>query len=193
MPTARYTPEWVVPNAGPAFSVMHFEASNPGGLQASINALRAFMASWAAYLPDDVSITFPAEAILIDETTGQMVGSQSIAPPAGFTGGVSGVWAGGAGFRIDWQTGQIYNGRRLRGRTFVVPAAAAAFGAGGLVAGAVRTAIGTSAATFIAATQNAGCPLRIYRRPKVDDIGSGGNVTAGTVPALAATLRERKS
>lgn len=192
MAVARYTPQWTIPNAGPAFSVFHFRLDDPNGIQAAVNALRGFMNTGLSYCPNDVTVDFPGEVSVHDEDSGKLTGTIAVTAPASLIGGVSGSWAGGAGYRIDWQTNVIYDGRRVRGRTFFVPAGSSVYSTGGQVIQSLRTAVQTSAATYLAAADSAGAPMCVLsRRP--NNQGFAADVQSGTVSTLAATLRERKA
>lgn len=192
MPLYRYLVNWSIPNAGPSVSVFHFNGGGAAALQTSVNALRVFINTCAPWLPDDVTASFDPEAAELDISTGSMIGVQAVAPPASVTGAVAGVWAGGSGWRVDWTTNSVLNGRRVGGRTFLVPAAGNAFATNGQVSSSTRTPVTTAAATFVTATQASGAILSVYHRPKGASPGSVYACNGGNVPALAATLRGRK-
>lgn len=189
----RYSVEWSIPNAGPSVSVFHFGDSDPGGLQAGVNALRAAFAGIASLIPDEVVISFPPAATELDTATGQTLGFPTVTPPANVSGSSSGGWAGGTGIRLVWPTEVVYNGRRVRGSTFLVPMASSSFTSGGLVSPAATTTVQTAFDTFRVASQLTNTPFGIWHRPTTQQGGGfWAAAAATTVSPRAGTLRGRK-
>lgn len=196
MPILQYRALWSVPNAGPSVSTFHMQGSLPGSPTATIAAaVRAFFNSVATYLPNDVSVAFDTEMTEYDETTGVLTGAEAVTPPALVTGSVSTAWAGGTGIRLVWGTDVIRFGRRVRGATFLVPAANSVFSTAGQVLPAVVTAVNGHGTTLIGALAGAGgSNLVVWSRPQTvpSRPGAFSTVATATTSSIAAQLRSRK-
>lgn len=188
----RYRCFWSIPNAGPSVSTFYLDNFGGGNLPVAVAAIRAFFSNRAPLLPNEVTISFDTAADSIEPTTGALIGTAPVTAPAPVTGTGAGVWSAGAGVRIDWLTDAFRNGRRVRGRTFMVPAVSGAFGSDGRVLPAQITATDAAATTMLTALSGANLPLTIWSRP---DTGIGGNMSvvgSAATSGLAATLRGRK-
>jgi hypothetical protein len=165
-------------------------------------ALRAWWEALKVYIPSVVSIQPVNAGDIIDDASGTITGSWGIAtvPAVTCTGG--GVYAAPAGMQVRWQTQDILDGRRVRGRTFVVPLVTGAYQTDGTLLGTASTAFQTASDTFVSATANTFC---VWHRPRpaVPADGSrpavayrpGGHavVTAASVPDRVAVLRTRRA
>lgn len=190
--TIQYRASWSVPNAGPSVSTFHFlgdEIPDPAALAL---AVRTWFADLAGMLPNDVSISFASEFTLHNVATGQLTGSVAVTPPAPVAGNQSGAWAAGAGIRIDWLTAYVRNGRRVRGRTFLVPGASSVYGTDGRVLPAIISQANFVSDTFINACLAAGSPLTVWARPTDSLPGASFPVADASTAGLTATLRGRK-
>ncbi len=193
--------EWSGTSGGPGLTQIAVETGdiliiNAGQTQTLVNAMRTFWDSIKAYLPDEVVISVNPTIDLYNTASGQLVGSSTAASsPAGVAGTATGVYAGGAGMRINWATGVIRNGRRVRGSTYIVPAASTVYTNNGTVSSSVRTPVGVSATTLISALEGAGFPMQVFSRPSDKVPGRPGavaKVESGTVNAKTAVLRGRR-
>lgn len=124
----EYRAIWDVPGGGTGYTVLHYLDGTPGQLTPDIgvNLVTAFYAI-RSHLPNDVTISFDNEARVLDSTNGQLLAAYPVTPSASISGQSSTPWAAAAGARVVWDTGEIVNGRRLRGRTYLVPLAQAAY------------------------------------------------------------------
>lgn len=188
----QYRVPWAIPNAGPSVSTFHFSdfGAEPDATVAA--AVKALFEVAADFIPNDVTISYASEFTKIDTATGVLTDAVSITAPSGTTGGGAGTWAAGAGFRLQWRTGVIRNGYRVRGATFFVPSTSNAFQAGGQVSATVANAMEPAGQAFLTALFNASIPLVIYSRPRSGVPGSQSPVDTADVTGLAATLRGRK-
>jgi hypothetical protein len=98
------------------------------------------------------SVAVQGEVTEHDMATGTLLGAATMTTvPATVVGtGSATSWANGSGYSVKWNTGLIWNGRRVTGRTFMVPAVACYEADGTLVAAAI-TAIGAAAQALISA------------------------------------------
>lgn len=184
----------------PGYTNFHFQdlttdtAKNAAGA-----AVKAFFTSLNTMFSTGWSIAVQSEVTEWDMATGQLTGATNMTtPPTPQAGTVTPVaFAGGSGLCVTWKTGLIYNGRRVIGRTFVVPAMGIYETDGTLTAGAMTTA-GTAASGLIAA---AGAEMVIwaktYTKPTdgTKPVQIGGNMAPAqsyVVKDMAAQLRSRR-
>lgn len=172
---------------------------NPGGEQTAVNAMRAFWDSIKALFPDELVLTVSPVVDYYNTQTGVLLGSNIAATPPTSVGGTSGAaYAGGAGFKVAWETGQIRDGRRVRGATYVVPAASTIFSGTGTVGSASRTTVNTAAATFISAITAGTMSVGVWSRPREatetleERAGAAYQASSGVCSTKSAILRGRR-
>lgn len=184
---SQYRAIWATPGGGTGYSVFHcLTATSSTDAQGQADAIRAFFFANRDLFPDDVSFTFDDEVIVLD-VTGNLIDVYPVTPPGGFAGTQTTVYNRAAGIRIDWNTGEIVVGRRLTGRTFMVPAAAGAYDSSGLVNSATISAVQTTATNLITALSTKGT-MCVWSRTHATQAA----VTSGTVPNKGAILRGRR-
>ncbi|HKZ21558.1 MAG TPA: hypothetical protein VJQ57_15815 [Acidimicrobiia bacterium] len=183
----EYRPVWAIPGTDPSVSVLHWDGEL-ADLEAVKTAIRNFFAAIVTAIPNEVTITFPGEVIERDPATGTLVDVHSGASPASVTGTNTGTWIGGAGAVVRWETGAILAGRRLRGRTFIVPLGASFFENNGTLLAAALTLLGNAASTLISDIAGTGSQLRVWSATH----GETRTVTSATVPDRSAILRTRR-
>lgn len=188
----QYRAPWSVPNAGPSVSTFHFVGNTAGQPDGIAAAVRGFFDAIKSTLPNDVIVNFASEMTIHNDATGQLVGTIPVTPPLAVQGTGTGSWAGGAGYRVDWLTQAIRNGRRVRGRTFIVPASNTVFSTEGRVLGATATTANTAGNGLLATASLAGNDLAVWSRPGPAGPGQVFAVTDPATSTLAATLRGRK-
>lgn len=189
MPFTRYVPEWTGMTGAPGYTVLHFDGiAGPTGAQAIANLVRTWFDSMKTFIPNDVTIVFPAEATTHSDD-GTLTGSVPVVtPPANVAGSDTGTFSAPSGLRVQWETGAIVNGRRLRGRSFIVPLAGLAYENNGTIAPTVITNYTTYANALIAAATVAGFPLAVWSQTGAVTFP----VTAATIPDQATVLRSRR-
>jgi len=152
--------------------------------------LGAFWTALASRLAGGISLTTENSGDLVDETTGAITGTWTDGSTSIVNTSGSGVFAGGVGARIRWQTTGITNKRRVRGSTFLIPLTVNEYDAQGSLATAFLTAAGGAAGNLFTASEG---NLRIWTRPVG---GSGGHahvVTNFTIPDRISWLRSRRT
>jgi hypothetical protein len=152
-------------------------------------ALVAFWTSLATKMAGQCTIRVPNVADVLDEATGEMLSSTVQGSPATLTGGGTGAYVGGVGAAITWDTAGIVAGRRVRGRTFVVPLGAGSGDTDGTISTAVVTALSTAATALIT---DAGSDLVVWSRPRAALPGTVHPVVAARVSDRTAWLQSRK-
>lgn len=184
---AEYRAIWSTPGGGTGFSVFHFTTAGTGPAAQQIAAdTRAYLNAIAGFFPDEVVISYDSEVLDLLED-GTLSAVWSVTPPANTVGINASTYNRAAGLRVDWGTGLIVAGRRLTGRTYLVPAGSSVFDAGGLVTAGNITASQTAAAAFISAT-SANRPLRVWSRTHA----TSAVVTNASTPSKGAILTGRR-
>lgn len=200
---ARVNVSWQNWPGAPGVSTFYFTNT---AMQANVDALRAMFNSCAGLLPSLLTITVPGSGDVINDVDGKITGSWSVTtPPTVVTGSAAGQYAGNSGAVIHWLTGSVLGGRRVRGKTYMVPLVSAYEANGSLLASAITT-LTNAANTFITAvTPN----FRIFVRPVeahteydkktgqpkaiVGKTGGNYNVSSVRIPDLAVSLRSRRT
>jgi hypothetical protein len=99
-----------------------------------LTAINTMLLAAAASIPADVSWVLDPIVESFDGVlgtiTGELPAAGAVAPGSG-TGG--GAYANGVGLTIKWKTGGMFRGRRIQGRTFIVPLDGNQFGTDGRV------------------------------------------------------------
>lgn len=131
-----------------------------------------------------------------DMATGALLGTATMTtPPAASTGTVTpAAYAGGSGYCITWNTPLIVRRRRVRGRTFFVPAVGV-FDTDGTLNSASLTLIQGAAAAFIAPSApqpNVWSRTWSTGTPAVQIGGALAPITAYVVKDMASQLRTRR-
>lgn len=185
----RYRVTWSGFPGAPGVSTFYEETGGAATLPAK---LRTFFEACKAYLPSNVTISYPGSGDLIEESSGALSGDWSIGTtPANTVGTLGQVYAAPVGIVVNWRTGGIVNGHRVRGRTFLVPVQQ-------------DTATGVPNPTAIAAIQSAAAALVtsaptmvVWARPVLAPLpnpraGTKHAVTAAQVPGKYVVLRSRR-
>ena len=162
-------------------------------------AVKEFFTGLAAFLVTGCSIQVQPEVTEWDASTGQLTGASTMTtvPLASISTATAAPYAGGSGAAITWKTGVIFNGRRVSGRTYLVPLQGCYEQEGTLSAAAI-TAIGSAATAFIG---SAGADFAIWAKQFADPVGEdpavqiGGavaSVSGYTLRDIASQMRSRR-
>jgi hypothetical protein len=152
---------------------------------------RAFLfAIGTANIPTGANFSFDSVAQTFDGT-GQLTGELNLTiVPAVITGANNSAYAGGAGVVVNWLTDAFVGGKRIRGRTFLVPLGPSVFAADGTVSDTFRTTLQTAATTFATSTpQPAVWSVRALGASPVYTIAG---MQGATIPDRSALLRSRR-
>jgi hypothetical protein len=169
----------------PGYSV--FYATPLNDVQVDIST---FFDAITGLLPNDVTITIPNSGDTLNDATGALVGSWTATSGVQHVGENPGLFAGPAGACVSWQTGGIVRGRRVKGRTFIVPLAGGCYDTDGTLEAANRSTLETAADALVA---SAGGNLLVWSRPVAGNGGSSHPVTGASVADRVAVLRSRRS
>jgi hypothetical protein len=142
-------------------------------LTSAVGAVRQFFNACSSQLAASVVISFSGEAVLVDEQTGSVRGANTYTVPSPVVGTGSSSVAAPAGASVRWRTDGIENGRRVGGRTYLVPLYAGAYEANGSLQTSTISQFVTAATALIASSQASSVwKFAIWHRPVS---GAGGH------------------
>lgn len=189
----RAIANWTGFPGAPGYSVFHamnVSADPQAEAQALSTAVRTLMNSFLSNLPSVITIAMDPEVQVIDEATDTLLNVVTTTPGASLTGTATGGFSGATGAVINWSTSTIRNGRRMRGRTFLVPLSSSSFDNAGSLFGTLPGNITAAATTY---WQTPEITPVVYGRPtQLGTDGVSGPITAGRCPDLSAVLRSRR-
>lgn len=161
--------------------------------------VRAFFAALTTLIPAGATVQVQQNVPIFDSQTGLLTNEiAASAAPAVVTGtgATTNGYAGGAGAFIGWKTGNIWQGRRVQGRTFLVPLTAVAESNGSLTSGAISTITTAGNGLISPSTPAFGVWAKKFApgsdgKPQQVD-GSFFLATAVSVPDKTGILRSRR-
>lgn len=192
MAITRITAQWNGFRGAPGYSNFFFDGalSDEGGVTAAAEAVRTFFQGVRDRLPNGVVVVIQATADIIDEASGQITSVVDFPAPADVTGDGGPNYSAASGAVVNWNTTDYVNGRRVRGRTFLVPLSGGAYDAQGDISTASLAILRQAAEGLVTATLDA--PLCVWHRPSGGAGGSAHVVSNSSVPDLGAVLRSRR-
>jgi hypothetical protein len=153
--------------------------------------------NWAIYvkslLPIEAALQVQSDVEVIEETTGEMQNVFNVTAPAIVQGTApSAPYSAASGAVITWRTAGVRNGRRVRGRTFLVPLANSAYQSDGTLAAAAISSLTTNMQTFLSPSGSAN--FGVYARPSTKGATDGifHQASGFSVPDKVAVLRSRR-
>lgn len=149
--------------------------------------LKTFFTSVAGVFPLGLQWTIPGNGDEVDENSGTLSGTWTNSGGGGVVAASGAAQhAAGVGAYVNWNTGSIINGRRLKGRTFLAPLMNSAYDSSGTIVTGNLTTLQNAANTLVTAGQ-----IRVWHRP-----GAGVGVSivpsSATVPDQVTSLRSRR-
>lgn len=188
----KVSAQWSGFTGAPGYTNFYFTPFTGGGdAQAAVDRVRAFFFALVNVIPTGVTIQVSPTVEIIDEATGSLTGYIDATQPPIVTGASGGtMYVGPSGAVINWLTATVRAGRRVRGRTFIVPLRTTMFDTQGTL---TADALGfIRAAANVLTTGDFEQQLVVWSRP----VGGAGGVAApvigSRVPDLAAVLRSRR-
>jgi hypothetical protein len=188
----RVVVDWSGGKIGTGFSNLYFTGgvSTP---QICADSVRTFFSS--AYnantsLPTGITISFRSTVDVVEETDGSLANQLPVTAPGSLTGADSKVYAALAGSCVTWRTADFHNGRRVRGRTFLVPLGGNALQSDETIDNTQLGFINTAAASLVSAAPE----LVVWRRPTAVGATDGTHsvVISGTSADRACYLTSRR-
>lgn len=159
--------------------------------------IREALTSILTILPDDVQLRISSEAEVIEDTTGELVAVMGVEPPLPALNGTgSATFSAPSGAAVEWRTAGLRRGRRVRGRTFLVPLGSNAYQDDGSLTPIAMVAINAFIDEMVATD---GAALVVWARPvrnpdtgAIVEEGENHRIWSGTVRDRAAVLRSRR-
>lgn len=195
----RVTAKWAGFSGAPGYSNFFFRDFAAGNeptqaqAQGGVNRVNTFLGAIQTLLPPNVNITVQPIVDVIEETTGQLTTSFSVPTPTAVPGtSTVTTYSAPTGAVVTWRTAGVRAGRRVRGRTFLVPLATNCYQADGTLDTAKAATLATASAAL---ADSSGTPdLGVWARPTSKGASDGvwWLVTNATVPDMAAVLRSRR-
>lgn len=188
----RVTVRWMGFMGAPGYTNFHFtENVGSPGARAGWDRARAFFNGINDLLPSDVRYLPEGEVAVIDEDTGMVTGYEMAEEnPSDGGGGDSSGYSAASGAVITWNTSGVRNGRRVRGRTFLVPLGGNSYEADGTLTSEAIGTINTAAGELVGEGFDSG--FCIWSRPGAGGDGGAYPVTGFRVPDMSAVLRSRR-
>jgi hypothetical protein len=188
----RYTATWSGGKIGTGFTNLYFTLGAETA-QATADAVKAFFStaySVGAMLPQGVTISFASQVDQVGDHSGELTMSDLVTPPSPITGSDSTRYAAVAGGCVTWQTAGFLGGKRVRGRTFLVPIGGGALQNDGTLDTTFLGFVSSAATNLIAAAPE----LVVWHRPSSTEAGDGAPfvVTGAKVSDRTAYLTSRR-
>jgi len=194
----RVKVNWTGFIGSPGYTNLFFETTaaddwTQAYVDVAVAKVDTFLGAFPAFLPTGLSAAIDPTVAQLDELTGAMQSVWGVTPPAARTGSSATAYGAGSGLCVTWISGDVRNGRGVRGRTFIVPLAGAGYDNDGTIYGTLLTNART-AATALHQDTNGARLVVWHRNPTGQIIPEGGafNIIASNVSDKAAQLRSRR-
>lgn len=176
----QYTVRWIGGRIGQGASVFHFESIASGSAAGALaTAVRGLFDARKADFSQDITWQFDSEVLELDNA-GNLQASYPVATPAAITGSSTGAYTSGSGIVVRHNTGVILGGKRILGRTFMVPTMGATFDTNGDVSGTSIGFFNTAFTNFNTACAATGANFAVWSK-----------ANTATVPVLNSTTQPR--
>lgn len=195
----KVTAAWTGFNGAPGYSNFfwqapgEFEGEPPINVADACNEVSFFLEGIKSLLPNAVRVTISSDVPALHADTGKMatVTTGGTFGPTIGTGG-AGSYSGASGACVTYRTAGVRNGRRVRGRTFLVPLAAGAYDTDGTLNGSAITTLKTAADGFLTITGSH--KLGVWARPTAPGASDGAwhEILSTSVADKVAILRSRR-
>jgi hypothetical protein len=196
-PLARVTINWTGFVGAPGFTNLYFSpAAGPDITQAVVDAAvtktYTWLSNFTSSLPTAVTTGVDPSVEVINSLDGKLIAFMTGTPPAATAGSDSGTFSAATGVVTSWYTGGIRNGRRVRGRSFIVPMGPTAYQNDGTIATTKLTAWRGTANALIANVDAA--RLAVWSRPSAPGAldGIAYDVISAQVNDKVAVLTSRR-
>lgn len=188
----RVTATWTGGKIGTGFTNLFFTEGVSTAVQAS-DAARVFINSCyssGAKLPSGITITWRAAVDVIDDATGTLQSTIPVTKPADIAGTDTTAYAAVAGACVTWRTDGLVAGKRVAGRTFLVPMGGLGLQSDGTIDNNTVSSIHTAAGILISAAPE----FVVWHRPASVAAGGGSShpVSAGVCADKSAYLTSRR-
>jgi len=195
MPIFRMTMRWTGFTGAPGYTNFHFldpqDEPTLAQFDAAATRVRTFFGAHNTWIPAGVTIEYPAVMEKFNTGTGALEGEFPITALTNTVGTGTGNWSSATGLCINWGTSLVVNGRRLRGRTFMVPLANLSFDTTGTLSTTTLNGSLAAANALIAATTS--LALAVWHKPDPGTTnGLAAQVASASIKDKTAVLRSRR-
>jgi hypothetical protein len=193
----RVTINWTGFPGGPGFTNLFFKSAGDVAVtqaiaQEAVTKVDAWLNTWQGDIPAVVTSRVDPNVVETNEQTGAQIGFFNTTSEAAQQGIGTGGYSAASGACINWYTNGALNGRRVRGRTFMVPLVASAFDTNGTLNDTRLALWRTNTQTLVNDVSDSS--LQVWHRPTVaaPTSGSAHPVTSLTINDKAAILTSRR-
>jgi len=195
----RVKARWSGFQGSPGYSVFHFSnfaGASPTGSEATVavTKVREFFFAIRTQIPTGCTVLVEPDVDVIESTDGKLISVLNGGAPGPVAGGASAAagYATAVGAVVTWRTAGIRKGRRVKGRTFIVPLSSVAFANDGTLNGDIIFSL-TQAALGLS-DQASSPDLGVYGRPSAKGATDGVwfPVASYSIPDMGAVLRSRR-
>lgn len=182
----------------PGYTNLYFREGDFGDVDQGIvdgvvGKTDTWCSSLASRIPTGASIQVQPMVEIVESTTGvlQRFMTATTAPTLR-AGSSAGNYSAASGACVNWYTNGVRNGRRIRGRTFIVPLGGASLDTNGTINDTQLTGLRTATTGLIAPSTTG--DLGVWSRPSLPGAADGQwhAVTSYTIPDKVAVLRSRR-
>lgn len=193
MSVYRVKCRWTGFTGAPGYTILHFDAPTEpteAGAEAVADAAHGFIQDCASNMPTAVKLTIETAVEVIDQTTNQLETIFTVPSGVQLAGTLAGGFSSATGACITWETGEVKNGRRVRGRTFLVPLGGSCYDTDGTLTSATLTDLQNAASGLSAG----GFTFGVLSRPSGPGASDGSfhTVSSGRVNDKTAILTSRR-
>lgn len=195
---AKVTINWTGFPGGPGYSNLYFKDISGNGaltqelVNDAVHKVESWIAAWRPRLPTSVTTGISPTVEAVEDSTGELQGfwtAPTLAPVGG--GGVA-SFSAPSGACVTWYTSTVRHGRRMRGRTFVVPLDTTSYESDGTLIASISTVVNAANAALLLPDGVAN--FGIWARPTVKGASDGqwALATAARMNDKPAMLTSRR-
>jgi hypothetical protein len=195
---ARIVTKWTGLAGGTGYTNLYFRDFESTGLdQAIVNGAVQRTDTWnaaiSANVPTGITLEIDPVVAILNAEDGVLQRFMNHAIATQRPGSGSGAYSAASGACVNWYTAGVRKGRRIRGRSFLVPFAGASLATNGTLDDTKLNALRTATNTLVTSTAQPG-DLGVWARPSTKGAtdGAWNVVTSFTIPDKAAILRSRR-
>lgn len=204
----RVKAKWTGFSGSPGYSNFYFRdtaGAAPTDAMAAAAATRIedFFKALPAYLTNATRITLQSDAEVIEETTGEITTVLNAGTRVAVAGtATASGYSAASGAVVTWRSNGVVAGRRVRGRTFLVPLAYSAYATDGTITSGLLGTLSTAGNALI--SEAGTLDFGVWARPKQAVLHEDGVTWTGardgswfpassvTVPSKVSVLRSRR-
>jgi hypothetical protein len=201
-PIYQITWQWTGFPGSPGYTTLFFDGAtdSPTGALAAATKSRLLFAGITGGLQSNTTIGLVTDVRVLEDTSGDVLSIYTVSGIASVTGSGGEAYAGPVGSCVDWITTTLHEGRRMQGRTFVVPCNSAVYDTNGSLSGSWITTLATAAEAMRTAS---GPAFGVWGRPRKAQVaplppkpavdGLWGPAVSSRIPDKAVVLRSRRA